>query len=269
MSGVLCELCNPARYDDPQWMAIHRELETYSVDKHCFHHTNGGHVYRKGWEWTHCLYALERLGALVPSAAALGVGAGREPVLFYLADRIQSVTAVDLYGNEEWSTLGGREADAGILSHPERFCPRTADFARLSFVSGSGCALGFDAGTFDFCWSLSSIEHFGGHEAAAKAVSEMARVTRPGGLVVIATEFLLLNEYQHPEYFNRADLERHVIGASPELRLVSDIDGYALPEEYLIDSVPVPQCADRIRRHVVLNDGNVQWTSILLVFRKL
>ena len=268
MPDSLCEVCNPARYDDPQWMATHREIETYSVDKHVFRHTNGGHVYRKGWEWTQCLYALETLGAIQPSATALGVGAGHEPVLFYLADRIASVTGLDLYGNEGWSSSGGREADAGILTNPRQYCPRPANFSRLRFVNGSGCDLNFDNNSFAFCWSLSSIEHFGGHEAAGRSVSEMARVTRPGGFIAIATEYLLLEEYQHPEYFNRADLARHVISAGSGLRLVSEIAWNTPPREYLTDSVVVPQGASRIRRHVVLNDGQVQWTSIFLVFQK-
>jgi SAM-dependent methyltransferase len=264
---AFCEVCNPADYDNPQWLAIHTELESYSIDKHVFRHTNGGHIYRKGWEWTQCLYALEQLGAIQPSVSALGVGAGHEPVLFYLADRIDSVYGLDLYGNEGWSSTGGREADAGILTNPHQYCPRPANFSRLRLVNGSGCELNFDNNSFDFCWSLSSIEHFGGHAAAGEAVAQMGYATKPGGFVVVATEYLLLPEYWHPEYFNREDINE-LIAAAPNLQLVSEIEWNTLAPEYLIDSVPVPHGADRIRRHVVLNDGQVQWTSILLVFRK-
>jgi SAM-dependent methyltransferase len=265
----LCEVCNPARYDDPEWIKHHEALEAYSVDKHVFRHTNGGHIYRKGWEWTQCIYALDKLGMLRSGAFGLGVGAGHEPVIFYLADRIQSVTALDLYGNEQWATEGGREADAEVVTHPERWCPRKVPVSRIRFVNGSGTDLEFSDGFFAFCWSLSSIEHFGGHDAAAKAVCEMARVTRPGGIIAIATEYLLLPEYEHPEYFNREDILRYLVHASPDLQLVSDIEWDTLPPEYLTDSIVVPAGVDRIRRHVVLNDGTVQWTSIILVFRKL
>jgi len=264
----LCELCSPSRYAEPEWMAIHRDVESYSIDKHVFWHTNGGHVYRKGWEWTQCLYGLRQLGALRPSAAALGVGAGREPVIFYLANQIAQVTALDLYGNEQWSSNNGAEATADVIEHPERWCPRRMDFSRIRFVTGSGTRLTFPDGTFDFCWSLSSIEHFGGHDAAAQAMREMARVTKHGGIVAIATEYLLLPEYRHPEYFDRESLENCIIKASRELEVVSAVDWSLLPAEYLIDSITVPGGVDRRRRHVVLNDGNVQWTSILLFFRK-
>jgi SAM-dependent methyltransferase len=260
----LCELCNPSRYSDPEWMAIHHELEAYSVDKHVFWHTNGGHVYRKGWEWTHCVYGLERLGMLHSSSRALGVGAGREPLIYYFADRLSQVMALDLYGNEQWTN----EANADVLQHPERWCPKPANFQRIWFIHGDGTKLRFPDEQFDFCWSLSSIEHFGGHEAAADAMREMARVTKPGGIVAIATEYLLLPEYQHPEYFNREHLAQYILAASSDLHPVSEIDWCTLPPEYLIDSIVFPQGADRIRRHVVLNDGSVQWTSILLFYRK-
>jgi len=38
------------------------------------------------------------------------------------------------------------------------------------------------------------------------------------------------------------------------------------PTEYLIDSIVFPHGIDRTRRHIVLNDGYAQWTSILAFF---
>lgn len=245
-------------------MQIHRDIAAYSVDPHVFFHLNGGHVYRKGWEWTQCVYALERVGALEPAHKALGVGAGREALIFYFADRLSSVVALDLYGNAQWTN----EANADIVKHPERWTAKRARFDHIQFVTGSGTQLKFDAGAFDFCWSLSSIEHFGGHDAAACSMREMARVTRPGGYIALATEYLLLPDYEHAEYFNREQLDRHIIHASKDLELVSPIDLNTLPPEFLIDSVVIPQGQTRIRRHVVLNDGAVQWTSIFLLFRR-
>ena len=96
----LNELVNPNKWDDKNWMKVHMELESYSIDKHCFSKEKE-FAYRKGWEWTQTLFGLHVLGAMTPNARALGVGAGREPVLFYLADRIESVTGIDLYGNRQ------------------------------------------------------------------------------------------------------------------------------------------------------------------------
>jgi hypothetical protein len=84
----------------------------------------------------------------------------------------------------------------------------------------------------------------------------------------LATELLLLDEYVHPEYFSRADLERYVVDASPDLEIPEPIDWSLPPPEYLIDSIVIPNGVHRFRRHVVINDGNVQWTSVIVFFRK-
>jgi SAM-dependent methyltransferase len=250
-------------------MRFHAAIEPYSIDKHLFTNTNGGQVLRKGWEWTHCAYGLDQLGCLHSDSTALGVGAGRECLIFYFADRLKGVVALDLYGNELWSSTGGKEASSEVIENPQQFCPLPAALENIRFVNGDGTNLEFEDNTFDFCWSMSSIEHFGGHEAAARAMQEMARVTKPGGIVAVATEYLLLEEYSHPEYFTKSEITRYLINASPQLELVSDVTWDTLPAAYLIDSVVFPGGVDRRRRHVVLNDGNVQWTSVLLFLRKL
>ena len=128
----LSEVINVHRYDEPEWRAIHDDLYTYSQDKHVFA-TNGGEVYRKGWEWTQCIYGLQKLGMLRPDAKALGVGAGRESIIFWLSDHINHVTATDLYGNARWSLLNGAEASSKILKNPQRFCDRKVDLSKITF----------------------------------------------------------------------------------------------------------------------------------------
>jgi SAM-dependent methyltransferase len=264
----LSEVITPRRYNDPEWAALHADLERYSVDKHVFS-TSEGHIYRKGWEWTQCLYGLRKLGALSSDARALGVGAGREPVIFWLADHIREIVATDLYGNETWTRSDGVEAPAEILADATPYCACTVDLSRIKFQSADGTALPYADESFDFCWSLSSIEHFGGHEAAAQAVREMARVTKSGGIVCIATEYLLLEEYSHPEFFNRDEINRFIIGASEDLSLVNGMSWDLPPTEYLIDQICFNgEGVHRCRRHVVLNDGYVQWTSLMVFLRK-
>ncbi len=265
----LNSLTNVDAYNDKRWMKLHRDLATYSYDTHVF--SGGGPlgVYRKGWEWTHAIWGLEQLGMIHPQHRAIGVGAGRECVIFWLGDRLRTVVASDLYGGTRWSDTGGREADAAVLEDPQRFCPRPIRSDVIEFKTLDGTDLGFyPADTFDFAWSLSSIEHFGSHERASDAMRELARVVRPGGIVAVATEYLLLAEQTHPEYFNRPDLEKHVINASPDLELTEPIDWSLPPKEFLIDSIVFPHGIERTRRHVVLNDGSVQWTSVMFFLRK-
>ena len=63
----LNEITNPNKWDCPEWMKVHRELESYSIDKHCFSESKE-YAYRKGWEWTQCLYGLHNIGAITPDA---------------------------------------------------------------------------------------------------------------------------------------------------------------------------------------------------------
>ena len=90
-----------------------------------------------------------------------------------------------------------------------------------------------------------------------------------GGILAVATEYLLLPEQTHPEFFNRDDFEKYILHASEELELVEPVDWSLPPSDYLIDSVVLWAQVGRTRRHVVLQDGSNQWTSILVFFRKL
>ena len=266
---ALSSLTNVGAYGDHRWMELYRELGTYSYDTHIFKSDEPPNVYRKGWEWTQTIWGLERLNMLQPHHRAVGVGAGRECVIFWLGDHLRQVVATDLYGNEQWSRQGGQEADDAVLTNPQAFCPRSIREDVIEFQTMDGTDLSYyEDATFDISWSLSSIEHFGSHTRSGDAVREMARVVRSGGVVVIATELLLLPDQSHAEYFNREEFEVNVLNASPELELIEPMDWALPPPEYLIDSIVVPQGVDRTRRHVVLNDGQVQWTSALVFFRK-
>ncbi|HKV40474.1 MAG TPA: class I SAM-dependent methyltransferase [Blastocatellia bacterium] len=260
----LSELFNPHRYDDPEWRALHEEIATYSVDKHVFL----PNIYRKGWEWTQIAYALTKLHKLQRRRKALGVAVGHEALLFWLADRLEVVVGTDLFGNATWFSDTDPTADPSILLHPEKYCPRPYNTGALHLVPMDGLRLGFKDNTFDIVWSTSSIEHFGGHAATAEAIREQARVLRRGGILAVVTEYLLLDEYSHPEYLTRREIEEFIIGAADDLELIEPIDYKLPPVEYLIDSVIMPSGRHRTRRAAVLNDGNVQWTSIAVFLRK-
>jgi hypothetical protein len=267
---LLNELTNPDKWNNPEWLQIHLDLARYSVDKHCFS-SDRDFAYRKGWEWTQAIYGLKLLGAIQPQAKGLGVGAGHEPLLFYFADHIADVIGTDLYGNGQWSASGGKEADAAILNDAARYCPRSFDRSKLRLMVMDGTKLEFQDSSFDFVWSLSSIEHFGSHQAAQKSVCEMGRVTKRGGFVAVATEFIIGPDGKdHPEYFTRTNFERFVLHASPKLLPIQAMN-YALPPpECLAHPIKVgTNDRHRIRHHIVLDDGKVQWTSAIVFFQKI
>jgi SAM-dependent methyltransferase len=265
----LSEVVNVGRYDDPEWMTLHRGIEAYSIDKHVFLHT-GNQVHRKGWEWTQAIYGLEKLGKIKPDAKGIGVGAGREAIIFYLADRVSQVLATDLYGmNDEWISNEGAEAPAEILENARKFCPRPFNESKVRFEVADGTDLPYEDNTFDFCFSLSSIEHFGGHAAARRSIQEMGRVLKPGGVAAVATEYILLPELSHPEYFNKTQVEEYLIDVGASLELVDGVGWDLPPTEYLIDQMVITtEAVHRRRRGVVVTDGFCQWTSIMLFYQK-
>jgi SAM-dependent methyltransferase len=250
----VCKLADLADWTGEEWLAY---LDALAVPWHRVA------PHRKGWEWAQGLYALEHLGLLHEGARALGVGAGTEPVLFFLTNRISEVVATDLYGQ---GAFADHEAADTMLTTPERHAPFEFRPERLTVMRMDGRALDFPDRSFDVVFSFSSIEHFGGHAGAARALVEMARVLRPGGALVITTE-LVLNGAPHPEFFSPDDLRRFVIEPAG-LPLIEDVD-YALSDRTLASAL---DCAHpdvlRATPHVLLRQGSACFTSICLVFQR-
>ena len=252
----LNSLTNIAAWDDPEWRAVSRLLGL-SQDSGWFH--------RKAFEWTHCIYGLERLDALGPGRRVLGGAAGPECTLYSLAHRSEFTVATDLY-SRGFTDSHAQEANPDFLTRPEKYAPFPYRTQRLIAFPADALALPFESDSFDVVYSLSSSEHFGGHDRAAQGMREMARVLKPGGIACVATEYVLRGP-QHNEYFNAADLDHWVIGASPDLRLVEPLDRSEPPQEFFDDPVPLPEDPHH-HPHVVLRLGDVMFTSVVLFFEK-
>jgi SAM-dependent methyltransferase len=252
----LNSLTNIAAWDDPEWRSVSRLLGL-SQDEGWYH--------RKAFEWTHSIYGLERLHALGPDRRVLGVAAGHECTLYYLANRSRLTVATDLYRGG-FADSHAQEADPEFLTRPERYAPFPYKRDRLAPLPADALALPFEAESFDVVYSLSSIEHFGGHDQAARGIREMARVLKPGGVACVATEYVLRGP-QHNEFFNAADLDHWVIGAAPDLQLVEPLDRTEPPSRFFDDPVPLPDDPYH-HPHVVLRLGDAMFTSVVLFFRK-
>jgi ubiquinone/menaquinone biosynthesis C-methylase UbiE len=143
---------------------------------------------RKAWESTMATFLFEEAGVL-EGARILSVGAGRESVLFWLAERASRMVAVDIYGQGEFA---GSDAPAGMLTEPERYSPFGRPLPALEVMSLDARSMPqFDDGEFDAVYSLSSIEHFGSPEDIRSAAAEIGRLLRPGGYAYLATELVL------------------------------------------------------------------------------
>lgn len=250
----LCELANPAKWDNPEWVSLLRSLQTIPTDKLSMH--------RKAYEFTQTLFGLERLGWLREDARILSVAAGHEALLYWLANRIGYLVASDRY-EAEWKAARAGEGNADVVKRPEDFAPFPYRKDRLVFAKMDGRSLGFRDGSFDVAYSLSSIEHFGGFEGARDAVDEMARVVAPGGLVVVATEYLLSGPRTHETF---PPEEIHALARRPGLELVQPIDE-RVGERYDIAVVDLRTNPYQTPQ-LVVRDNDTVFTSVMMFLKR-
>lgn len=220
----------------------------------------GPYIHRKAWEYGMCLMGLHQLEAVHPRASALAVAAGYERPFYYFTNHIEKVVATDLYENPD------HEGNPAILEDPSKFAFFPYHKERLTVLRMNALKLDFANDSFDFTFCLSSIEHYGSRENSAQGVREMYRVTKPGGIVCIATE-LILNRTTHPEYFTLAEFEAVVLSSTPmklvggELDLRIAVSLVENPLDLEIDDLSVSP-------HIVLKSGDVIFTSIICFLQK-
>ncbi len=250
----LCELANPAKWDNDEWLAILRSLGL-SDDKLAMH--------RKPYELTQLVYGCRRLGVLDEASRVVSIGAGHELVLYWLANHVKQVVATDLYEGV-WQSVQGREGDPDVLAHPEEYAPFPYRKDHLTFMRMDGRHLTFADASFDIAYSLSSIEHFGGFEGATQTMREMARVLRPGGILAMATEYVLEGPPHH-ETFQPAEFAALI--AQPGLELVQPIDEavYHRYDYHAVDLYKNPYQTP----HMVVRFNNTVFTTVMVFLRKV
>jgi SAM-dependent methyltransferase len=249
----LCELANPAKWDNEEWLDLLRSLGL-SDDRLVMH--------RKPYEFAQLLYGCRRLGVLREDASFLSVGAGHEHVLYWLANHVRRVVATDMYEGV-WQDERAREGDPAVLDNPNQYAPFPYRRRHLEFMRMDGRALQFPDETFDVSYSLSSIEHFGGFQGAAQTMREMARVVKRGGILALATEYVISGP-PHEETFQPEEV-RSLIGASG-LILVEPIDE-SVYRRYECEPVDL---ADNPYRspHMTVRLGDTVFTSVMAFLRK-
>jgi ubiquinone/menaquinone biosynthesis C-methylase UbiE len=272
------KVCDIEDFDEPSFRERCRELRPdldldWQLD-------------RKTWESAMATLLFEEAGVL-HGADVLSVGAGREAVLFWMAERARRLVAVDIYGRGEFA---GSDAPAGMLEDPARFSPFGRPVPALEVMSADARSLPQLAdGSFDAVYSLSSIEHFGTPDDIRAAAAEIGRVLRPGGYAYLATELIL-----HPAPRAREAVRRALSGVTGGRRLRREVFTRQEIDELVIDpsglellqpmdtSISQASFANkavkRLRRlhhpqgtfhpHVVLEIGGNTFTSVGLPLHK-
>jgi SAM-dependent methyltransferase len=112
-------------------------------------------------------------------------------------------------------------------------------------------------------YSLSSIEHFDGFRGARRAMDEMARVLKPGGVLAVATEYCLAGPPHH-EAFQPDQV--YALLQHPSLTLVQPIDDRVW-DRYEYTPVDLRRNPYETPNMVVTDLGSV-FTSVMAFFRK-
>lgn len=277
----LNKICAMTDWDDPELLEILKDVLSLDVDKYPelpeIRH-------RKHWEWAIGMLALKKAGKIDNDCTFLGIGSGSEAPVFYLTNHAKYVLSTDLYTitSKRW-----KEANADMLANPERFAPSQFNRRRLGVQIMSGTDIHFDDNTFDAIFSYSSIEHFGGKDAAAKSMKEIERVLKPGGVASIATEIFVYPELEElsrkrkiysqfplslfrrysifSEMFTREELEQYLL-ASTNMKLLWPID-YNVEMSDLEGAVNYPSTKnDKV--HIFLNLKGIHWGSIHIALVK-
>ena len=247
----LSRVCHRADWDDAGLVALMEAIAPTGSAATLKH--------RKAWELALGVRALDRGGVLREDAYGLSVGAGHEPVLYYLTNRCRWIFATDVYGEGDFAV---HESSGRMLIDPDIFAPYPYRRRRLTVAYMDALDLRFEDGTFDFVVSFGSIEHFGGIAAAERSLAEMSRVLKPGGVAFVTTE-LVVDGGEHesiPEYsielFSPRTLT-DLVSSVPGMRPLDGLDFAAVTD----DDTPVVDLTSEVLR---LGSGDQTYPHLLL-----
>jgi SAM-dependent methyltransferase len=154
-----------------------------------------------------------------------------------------------------------------MLTTPEKFAPFNYRHDHLDVHRMSGTDLRFTDNSFDFAFSLSSIEHFGSRANQIKCLDEVARILKPGGVFCCITELILTRGHTHFEYFSFEELIQ-VFLKRQDYELVGGAADYRISESIVRYPVDPSQPGGRRSPHIVLRRGDMKWTSFSMFLRK-
>lgn len=255
------KLCNIEDWDNP-WL----RLALRAVQEE---HRIGSIIHRKYWEWSMGILASAMSGLLSPEAMVLGVGAGHEIPIFFFTKFAKWVFATDIYGKSKFKH---HEADEVMMLMPEIFAPFPFRREKLIVEFMDMLNLRLPDNSIDILFCFSSIEHLPSLKDKKKAFSEILRVVKPGGLIIITTEYIIdqikKGTSSQVEAFSREEIEEVFLSHKDTLPI--DTIDYSLSEKTFKTLQPFSPngLPDPALPHIILQNQNIIFTSIFLDFCK-
>ena len=226
LTRYYAKVCELEDFSDPELAGLISEIDP---------ELSAERPHRKGWEFAMGALFLRDVGVLRADATVLDVGAGTASTLFWLAQRVGKVVAVDIYGEGEFRH---REAQCAFADDPAAWAPYEYPRAQLEVQVMDARRLGFADESFDAVVSFSSIEHFGTRQEIAHASREIGRVLKQGSHAFLVTEGFVR---QHPldRVRLRGSREIRALGGRPH-RLSLRPSGDVLTRRELHECVVAP-----------------------------
>lgn len=231
--------------------------------------------YRKIWEWSAIMQALDERGMLRAGKRGVGFAVGTESLPSIFAAHGVEILATDLPSEQSdgyWDKGNQHASHLESIFHPNHVAE--ADFRRLvTFQPTNMMDLSaLPDASFDFAWSSCAMEHLGSLEAGLDFTRNVMRILKPGGIAVHTTEYnCSSNDLTMTEGWNVIYREQDLRALDRSLRTmqcglepldldvgVHDFDLAYDPEPYF--STPA--------RHIKLQFGPFVATSFLLIARK-
>jgi SAM-dependent methyltransferase len=233
------KVCTVEDFADPELRRVMRRELPHEVARFGEAYPSG-HEDRKDWETAMTIRTFEDHGLLDGKRDFLGVAAGTEPLIYCLTRYGRRVFATDLYLDPGvWSVT----APASILQDPGRHWPSDWNPRHLVVQHMNALDLLYDDESFDGVFSSSSVEHFGDYGDIGRAMDEIVRVLRPGGIAAFSTEYRLSGPppgIPGALLFDRDEIGRHLIGDRPwtlisplELKVSDETLGTAADLQYI------------------------------------
>ena len=267
-------VCGVEDFLDPRLQGIIRDVFAHEIGRLSPDYPVGCED-RKHWEVAMAVRSLTDFGSAHAGAELLGVAAGNEATIYWLSAKVRRVFATDLYLDPG---IWEKTADRSMLIDPGRSWPGPWNRRRVVAQHMDALDLRYEDASFDGVFSSSSLEHFGDHAAVRRAVDEMFRVLRPGGVLAISTEFRMAGPSPGLPgilMFDREELEELVLGGRG-WSLVSPLETDVSHDTRRVET-PLTEALEDVQSgrgqwtrfpHILLRQGAHLWTSVHLTLQK-
>ena len=224
---------------------------------------------RKSWEIIMAMYSFKKLGIINDSSEILGVGVAKEETISMLSKDVKRVFATDIYlDGGSWQHWYEKE----LLVDARQYMSGDYNHRRVVWQHVDGRDMPYEDNSFDGVFSCSSLEHFGNELDIRKAIEEVYRVLKPGGVAAISTEYKIEGDgegFANVQLFDRNRLDRVWLDGI-NWTCVDYLDE-ELDDTKFIDfekSIHDREYQKNAHPHIKLDNGTYKWTSVHLTLVK-